>query len=69
MPDHFQKTAIDFYDSWTFMTDVLDNHGKYGFDSNSCIGNGCIWWDWYHPTSTFHRLLAADLQEKVNLVF
>lgn len=63
------KASIQFYDCWTFMTDILDNHEKYGFDSNDCRGQGCIWWDEYHPSSRFHRLLAADLQEKLGLTF
>lgn len=63
------SASIQFYDCWTFMTDILDNHEKYGFDSNDCRGQGCIWWDEYHPSSRFHRLLAADLQEKLGLTF
>lgn len=63
--NHFEQATIELYDSWAFMTKVLDNHSDYGFDDNSCIGYGCVWWDHFHPTSAFHRLLAADLHGKL----
>lgn len=49
------------YDSWSFMTKVLETPAQYGFKNETCIGEGCIWWDDEHPTSAFHNLLAADL--------
>ncbi|KAJ5519849.1 GDSL lipase/esterase [Penicillium fimorum] len=62
-------TSMALYDTWSFMTDILDNPREYGFADNSCIGEGCIWWDGYHPRSAFHRLLAADIQRNIKLGF
>jgi phospholipase/lecithinase/hemolysin len=55
-----------FYDSWSFMTELLDNAAEYGFLNNSCIGDGCLWWDGYHPSSAFHQLLATDIQKQLD---
>lgn len=55
-----QSTMV-LYDAWLFMTKILDNAREYGFEDNVCTGEGCIWWNEFHPTSAFHELLAADL--------
>ena len=53
------------YDSWSFMTDVLDNPTEYGFQDATCInedGVSCVWWNDYHPSSKYHQLQAEDMK-------
>lgn len=47
------------------MTKVLDNPQDYGFQNATCIGEGCVWWNAYHPTSAFHKLMANDMAPKL----
>ena len=63
--DEMQTTAV-LYDSWSFMTKVLDNPQEYGFPNATCIdddGHSCIWWNKYHPTSKYHGLQAKDMKK------
>ncbi|KAL2004213.1 hypothetical protein VTN02DRAFT_5356 [Thermoascus thermophilus] len=61
-----QVTAVE-YDAWGFMTKVLDDPAQYGFTNATCVGSGCVWWDSYHPTSAFHRLMAQDMVPYVSV--
>ncbi|KAJ0417359.1 hypothetical protein BJY00DRAFT_325664 [Aspergillus carlsbadensis] len=54
-------SRIAIYDAWEFASHILDHPGEYGFVDSSCIGEGCVWWDDFHPRSAFHQLLAADI--------
>lgn len=63
------QASVQVYDVWSFMTDILDSPEEYGFLDNRCIGEGCIWWDGYHPRSAFHQLLAADIQTNLSKRF
>ncbi|KAL4918964.1 GDSL lipase/esterase [Aspergillus aurantiobrunneus] len=59
-----EVTAV-LYDSWSFMTDVLDNPGKYGYQDATCInedGVTCAWWNDYHPSARYHQLQAEDMK-------
>ncbi|PLB46113.1 hypothetical protein P170DRAFT_449643 [Aspergillus steynii IBT 23096] len=56
-----RDSTMALYDSWSLMTEILDNPQIYGFEDGECMGQGCVWWDDLHPTSEFHRLLADDL--------
>ncbi|OJJ06243.1 hypothetical protein ASPVEDRAFT_139349 [Aspergillus versicolor CBS 583.65] len=59
-----EVTAV-LYDSWSFMTDVLDNPAKYGFQDATCInedGVSCVWWNDYHPSAKYHQLQAEDMK-------
>ncbi|PWY91217.1 cellulose-binding GDSL lipase/acylhydrolase [Aspergillus heteromorphus CBS 117.55] len=54
-----------FYDSWSFMSKVLDDPTKYGFPNNTCIdddGTSCVWWNDYHPGMKYHLLQAEDMK-------
>ncbi|KAJ5669083.1 hypothetical protein N7462_010153 [Penicillium macrosclerotiorum] len=54
------------YDSWTFMTGILDNPTAYGYPDATCIdddGESCVWWNNYHPGQKYHRLQAADMKK------
>ncbi|KKK16134.1 hypothetical protein AOCH_004991 [Aspergillus ochraceoroseus] len=56
-------TAV-LYDSWSFMTAVLDNPVQYGFQDATCInedGVTCVWWNNYHPSAKYHQLQAANM--------
>lgn len=55
-----QASAVE-YDTWNFMSKVLEDPTRYGFQNATCIGAGCVWWDNYHPTSAFHRLMAREM--------
>ncbi|KAL4876913.1 hypothetical protein BJY04DRAFT_231199 [Aspergillus karnatakaensis] len=66
-PDASSPTHIFFFNAWAFTDYVLDNPIAFGFRDSSCIGEGCIWWDDFHPTSQFHRLLAAELQSTLHI--
>ncbi|KAH8693799.1 GDSL lipase/esterase [Talaromyces proteolyticus] len=62
-----KSASMVLFDSWSFMTKILDNPREYGFLNSDCIGDRCIWWDGYHPSSAFHRLLAADIRTQLDL--
>ncbi|CEL01349.1 hypothetical protein ASPCAL00934 [Aspergillus calidoustus] len=66
--EHVEST-LALYDSWTFMTGVLDHPAEYEFPDITCIGEGCIWWDDFHPRSAFHRILAQDIADRVHIAF
>ncbi|KAL3486978.1 hypothetical protein BJX62DRAFT_241462 [Aspergillus germanicus] len=57
----YSDSSIAIYDAWEFTMYILDHPEEYGFVDNSCIGEGCVWWDDFHPRSAFHELLAADI--------
>ncbi|KAL3470488.1 hypothetical protein BJX99DRAFT_267401 [Aspergillus californicus] len=54
-------STISLYNASRFMSDVLDHPAEFGFLDASCVGEGCVWWDRFHPRSAFHRLLAEDV--------
>lgn len=59
-----QATAV-LYDSWSFMTKVLDDPTTYGFADATCInedGTSCVWWNNYHPSAKYHELQADDMK-------
>ena len=59
-----QVTTV-LYDSWSFMTRILDHPQAYGYPDATCIdsdGHSCFWWNNYHPGEKFHRLMAADMK-------
>lgn len=61
--DHKDATVV-FYDSFSFMTRVLDNPAEYGFQDATCInpdGSSCLWWNNLHPGWTYHRYQAEDM--------
>ncbi|KAJ5758819.1 Acetylesterase [Penicillium odoratum] len=58
------RTVI--YDSWSFMTGVLNDPHKYGYPNNTCIdddGTTCVWWNKYHPGLKYHALQAKDMKK------
>ncbi|KAJ5337740.1 hypothetical protein N7452_004468 [Penicillium brevicompactum] len=58
-------TTTVLYDSWTFMTKVLDSPETYGFPDATCInddGTSCVWYNDYHPGQKYHKLQAADMK-------
>ncbi|KAI9373908.1 hypothetical protein BJX61DRAFT_551898 [Aspergillus egyptiacus] len=55
------ESEMALYDTWSFMTEVLDCPQEYGFLDSTCVGEGCIWWDRLHPRSAFHQILASDV--------
>ncbi|ODM24241.1 hypothetical protein SI65_02050 [Aspergillus cristatus] len=60
-----KDTTTVLYDSWSFMTKVLDSPQEYGFPNATCVdddGHSCVWWNSYHPTSKYHRLQAEDMK-------
>ncbi|KAJ5747713.1 uncharacterized protein N7511_009409 [Penicillium nucicola] len=62
----FSNSSALLYDSWSFFTEILDHPTDYGFCADTtCIGDGCLWWDSYHPASAVHSLLALDLQNVI----
>jgi phospholipase/lecithinase/hemolysin len=55
-------TTTAIYDAHDLFTRVLDNPGDFGFDDNVCVsGEGCIWFDSFHPDSRFHKILSQDI--------
>ncbi|KAL4914580.1 hypothetical protein BDW62DRAFT_190142 [Aspergillus aurantiobrunneus] len=54
-------SRISVYDTWSLFTELLDHPREYGFLDATCIGEGCVWWNSFHPMSALHRLLAADV--------
>ncbi|OJI82311.1 hypothetical protein ASPTUDRAFT_45756 [Aspergillus tubingensis CBS 134.48] len=69
MVERFNKGKGDvttvLYDSWSFMTKILDDPTAYGFPNATCIdddGTSCIWWNNYHPGMKYHLLQAEDMK-------
>ncbi|KAJ5784788.1 Acetylesterase [Penicillium pulvis] len=63
--DHPEIQTV-IYNSWNFMTGVLDDPHKYGYPNNTCIdddGTSCIWWNDYHPGLKYHALQARDMKK------
>ncbi|KAL4891770.1 GDSL lipase/esterase [Aspergillus ambiguus] len=63
--NHTDVTAV-LYDSWSFMTKVLDNPTEYGFPDATCInedGTSCVWWNNYHPSAKYHELQSDDMKQ------
>ncbi|PYH98196.1 hypothetical protein BO71DRAFT_461942 [Aspergillus ellipticus CBS 707.79] len=63
--DKGEDVTTVFYDSWAFMTKVLDDPTKYGFPDSTCIdddGTSCVWWNNYHPGMKYHLLQAEDMK-------
>ncbi|KAE8353989.1 GDSL lipase/esterase [Aspergillus coremiiformis] len=57
--------TVAYYDSWSFMTKILDSPTKYGFPDATCInedGTSCIWWNNYHPSAKYQQLQAEDMK-------
>ncbi|KAL4871410.1 hypothetical protein BDV12DRAFT_206535 [Aspergillus spectabilis] len=53
------------YDSWSFMSNVLNRPVDYGFEDATCInedGVSCVWWNDYHPSARYHQLQAEDMK-------
>ncbi|CRL17048.1 Lipase, autotransporter EstA [Penicillium camemberti] len=62
-------TTTVLYDSFAFMSKVLDAPTTYGFTDASCInddGATCVWWNDYHPGYAYHKLQAADMKEHMH---
>ncbi|KAL1967666.1 hypothetical protein VTN77DRAFT_2923 [Rasamsonia byssochlamydoides] len=58
-------TTVVLYDSWTFMTKVLDNPTAYGYPNATCNdsdGTSCVWWNNIHPGTKYHQLQAEDMK-------
>ncbi|GKZ17579.1 hypothetical protein AbraIFM66951_004325 [Aspergillus brasiliensis] len=73
MVEGFKKGKGDvttvYYDSWSFMTKVLDDPTAYGFPDATCInddGTSCVWWNNYHPGMEYHLLQAEDMKSKLS---
>lgn len=65
-----KKVKIVLYDSWSFMTKVLNNPHHYGYPNNTCIdadGTTCVWWNNYHPGLKYHGLQADDMQNHLSV--
>ncbi|OJJ35603.1 hypothetical protein ASPWEDRAFT_112368 [Aspergillus wentii DTO 134E9] len=65
--NHTDTTTV-VYDSWSFMTKILDSPSEYGFPNATCInddGSSCVWWNNYHPGFKYHKLQAEDMKPKL----
>ncbi|KAJ5094835.1 Acetylesterase [Penicillium angulare] len=63
--DEHPEVKTVLYNSWNFMTKILDNPTKYHYPNSTCIdsdGTTCIWWNSYHPGLKYHALQAADMK-------
>ena len=63
--NQWQTTTV-LYDTWSFMTKVLDSPQEYGYPNATCInedGVSCIWYNNYHPGQKYHQLQAADMKQ------
>ncbi|CAI7587092.1 unnamed protein product [Penicillium glandicola] len=62
-------TTTVLYDTFSFMTKILDDPTTYGFTDATCIdstGATCVWWNSYHPGYAYHKLQAADMKEHMH---
>ncbi|KAF7589280.1 hypothetical protein BBP40_004500 [Aspergillus hancockii] len=65
--NHTDATVV-FYDTWSFMSKVLDSPTDYGFPDATCInsdGTSCIWWNDYHPSAKYQQLQAEDMKQLI----
>jgi phospholipase/lecithinase/hemolysin len=63
--NQWQTTTV-LYDTWSFMTKILDSPQEYGYPNATCInedGVSCIWYNNYHPGQKYHQLQAADMKQ------
>ncbi|EMD32722.1 hypothetical protein CERSUDRAFT_99099 [Gelatoporia subvermispora B] len=50
------------FSSWDTISRVLDDPVEHGFsEEDVCLAGGAIWYDYLHPTSAVHDLIAWDL--------
>lgn len=58
-----QDVSVRVYDAAGLFAEVLDNPIEYGFKDSISAGDSedCIWFDYLHPTSAMHKILAADV--------
>ncbi|OQE08277.1 hypothetical protein PENVUL_c010G06863 [Penicillium vulpinum] len=62
-------TTTVLYDSFAFMTKVLDDPTTYGFPDATCVnsnGVSCVWWNSYHPGYAYQKLQAADMKKHIH---
>lgn len=53
-----------FYDSFQYLTRVLDNPALYDYQDATCMnsdGTTCVWWNNLHPGWRYHKLQAEDM--------
>ncbi|KAE8551578.1 hypothetical protein TMatcc_001532 [Talaromyces marneffei ATCC 18224] len=61
--DHKDATVV-VYDSFQYMTRVLDNPAEYGYKNATCMntdGSSCVWWNNLHPGWKYHKYQAEDM--------
>ncbi|RJE23685.1 cellulose-binding GDSL lipase acylhydrolase [Aspergillus sclerotialis] len=61
---HSDVTTV-LYDSYAFMSKVLNSPTEYEFPDATCIdddGERCVWWNDYHPGKKYHRFQAEDMK-------
>lgn len=59
------QIEIVLYDSWSFMSSILDEPEKHGLSNEICEaenGESCVWWNEFHPSWKYHKLQAADMK-------
>ncbi|OCH86252.1 hypothetical protein OBBRIDRAFT_797388 [Obba rivulosa] len=55
-------TMAVVFSSWDTISRILDDPAEHGFsEEDVCLAGGAIWYDYLHPTSAVHDLIAWDL--------
>ena len=66
--DYFATTHPDatvmLFSAWDTFTRILSDPGRYGFSPvDRTIQGGSIWFDFMHPTSRVHDILAGEISQ------
>jgi hypothetical protein len=61
----FPGVNATVYDAAAVFNKVLDEPGKYGFQSSLSQGpsEDCLWYDFLHPNWPMQKILAQDFSE------
>ncbi|KAJ5171996.1 hypothetical protein N7492_004589 [Penicillium capsulatum] len=64
--DDHKDAKVVVYDSWSFMSKILDSPQEHGFKDSVCQdkhGVSCVWYNDYHPGKKYHQLQAKDMKQ------
>jgi phospholipase/lecithinase/hemolysin len=56
--------TIMLFSAWDTFSRILSDPARYGFNpADRTVQGGSIWFDFMHPTSRVHNILAGDIAQ------
>ncbi len=56
--------TVMLFSAWDTFTRILSDPARYGFNpADRTIQGGSIWFDFMHPTSRIHNILAGEIAQ------